>query len=66
MTPLLSVAAVQDSDTTVADWAVPARPVGVLGGLVSTVQLAVAGVGSVPSAVVAATEKVWRPLPSPE
>jgi hypothetical protein len=61
----LSVAAFQVRDTEVAVGVVAASPDGVLGGVVSTVQVEVAGVGSLPALVVAYTEKVWLPWVRP-
>src|ERR1700676_2240034 len=58
---MVSVDGIHDRLTRLDDTGTPARPVGTDGGVVSTIQWAVAGVGSVPVALVAATAKVWRP-----
>ena len=65
-TATLSVEAVHLRVTDVALAMVAANPPGVEGGITSTVQVAVAGVGSMTPAAVAYTEKVWLPLISPE
>jgi len=65
MTPLASVDALQERFTVVGPVAVAVKIVGVVGGVVSTVQLLVAGLGSVVPFAVAATLKVCGPSARP-
>jgi hypothetical protein len=64
VTPSMSVLPVQVSATEVNE-ALAARPVGTDGATVSTVQVVVAGVGSLMPFAVAATVKAWLPWLSP-
>ena len=64
VTPTSSVLAFQLRVTDVAD-AEATRPVGVLGGVTSMLQLATAGVGSVSPFAVAKTENECGPAASP-
>jgi hypothetical protein len=63
---LASLEAVQERLTVVGDVAVAVRLAGTDGAVVSTVQLLVAGVGSVVPLAVAATLKVCPPSARPE